>query len=51
MVNRASTPSLTELEQYERERAAQIEARHVVLQWPQAIETAHRNSEELALLG
>lgn len=38
-------------EQFERERAAQTEARHIVLQWLQAIETAHRTGEELALLG
>ncbi|MCJ9668988.1 MULTISPECIES: hypothetical protein [unclassified Neorhizobium] len=38
-------------EQFERERAAQAEARHIVLQWLQAIEMARRAGEELALLG
>ncbi|MDW5316895.1 hypothetical protein [Rhizobium sp. PL01] len=42
---------LHEIEQFERERAAQREAQHIVLTWLQAIATAHSTGEDLALLG
>ena len=44
-------PIPDEIEQFERDQAARAEARHIVLQWLQAIEMARRTGEELALLG
>lgn len=44
-------PLPNEIEQFKREQAAHAEARHIVLQWLQAIEMARRTGEELAILG
>lgn len=51
MTEKNDTPTLAELELFEREQAALREAQHIVMQWLQAIETARNTGEGLALLG
>lgn len=51
MTEKTDTPTLAELELFEREQAALREAQHIVMQWLQAIETARDTGQGLALLG
>src|SRR4051812_34584787 len=51
VMSNLTNPLPDEMEQFDRNQAARAEARHIVLQWLQEIETARSTGQALAELG